>query len=273
MFTRGNNHNKDTNSTMSKTNCMLLALAGAVTLSLNADAALSYNTRDLILGVRNTTGATSDLEVNIGPASNFYGATSSFVIPNVNLTEITTALGSFNSAIWSVFGASRPGDGGDSSKLANTLWVTRTSGSNPWNRQSNGLQQPTAAKIVTTGANFVSTGTQIAGQNNAATLDNTASTSYTKNIGTGGNFTGSFQGNIETTTSSSFSSTAGAKSIADLYELQPGTGAGTLLGSFEFSNSGTLTFVPVPEATTYGLMAGAGLLLLSVRQQFRRRQA
>ena len=72
----------------------------------------------------------------------------------------------------------------------------------------------------------------------------------------------------------SFTASSGATCIADLYQLTVGAGVGnpgTLLGSFEFSNNGTLTFVPVPEASTYGLFAGAGLLLLSVRQQFRRR--
>jgi hypothetical protein len=58
-----------------------------------------------------------------------------------------------------------------------------------------------------------------------------------------------------------------AQTAADIYE-----------GYFAFNaNTDSLTFtgaaVSVPEPTTYGLLAGAGLLVVSLRNQFRRKQA
>jgi len=49
---------------------------------------------------------------------------------------------------------------------------------------------------------------------------------------------------------------------------QQANGTETLLGSFVYDrNSGIMTFTAVPEPSTYGLMAGLGLLVLAVRRQ------
>ena len=47
------------------------------------------------------------------------------------------------------------------------------------------------------------------------------------------------------------------------------------IGSFSFDNTGTLTFdaVSVPEPSMYGMFAAAGVLLVGLRNQFRRKQA
>lgn len=52
-------------------------------------------------------------------------------------------------------------------------------------------------------------------------------------------------------------------------------GVTTQLGSFSFANDGIVTYnaVAVPEPATYGALAGAGLLIVSLRNQFRRKQA
>jgi hypothetical protein len=46
-----------------------------------------------------------------------------------------------------------------------------------------------------------------------------------------------------------------------------------LLGNFALGNNGVLTFTAVPEPITFGAFAGAGLLLVSLRNQLRRKQA
>jgi hypothetical protein len=62
----------------------------------------------------------------------------------------------------------------------------------------------------------------------------------------------------------------------DFYQITAATatlpGVTTDLGVFTLDNTGTLTFtaVAVPEPTTYGLLAGLGLLVLSIRRVWRR---
>ena len=63
----------------------------------------------------------------------------------------------------------------------------------------------------------------------------------------------------------------------DLYAMVGGATTGTsspgdYLGYFEYQGDGDLwfvpeNFVPVPEASTYGLVAGAGLLFMALRRQ------
>jgi hypothetical protein len=43
-----------------------------------------------------------------------------------------------------------------------------------------------------------------------------------------------------------------------------------LTGNFSLDGSGTLTFNPVPEPSAIGLLTGAGLLMVVLRNKFRR---
>ena len=45
------------------------------------------------------------------------------------------------------------------------------------------------------------------------------------------------------------------------------------LGYFELQADGDLWFVPVPEPSTYGLAAGAGLLFMALRRQLSQKVA
>jgi hypothetical protein len=71
-------------------------------------------------------------------------------------------------------------------------------------------------------------------------------------------------------------SAGGATEYATLYDI-PQTGqAETELGYFSFYGDGEITYteqneIPtaVPEPSTYGLLAGLGLLAVSLRRQFR----
>jgi hypothetical protein len=68
----------------------------------------------------------------------------------------------------------------------------------------------------------------------------------------------------------------GVSSQLDLWTVDANNDAPVLDGYFTFNTtSDILTFdtVSVPEPTTYGLLAGAGLLIVSLRNQFSRKQA
>jgi hypothetical protein len=67
--------------------------------------------------------------------------------------------------------------------------------------------------------------------------------------------------------------------VLNLWEMAPGTGNGVYVGSLKFLSNGTLeyssdgSFAAVPEPSTYGLMAGFGLLLVAWRKNFGAKQA
>ncbi len=58
-----------------------------------------------------------------------------------------------------------------------------------------------------------------------------------------------------------------------LFEIADNNTPATLLGGFTLGSNDQLTFTAaaVPEPSTYGMLAGAGLLVLAVRNQFRRK--
>ena len=80
-------------------------------------------------------------------------------------------------------------------------------------------------------------------------------------IGAAGDYAGTFQGNVENTTPSTFA-TGSVGSRSDLYELRPSSsgGTGTYLGYFELRPNGTAVFVrassntqPPPQPTVVAI--------------------
>jgi hypothetical protein len=238
-----------------------------------------YNSRDLLLGFRNSSAAT-DFVVDVGPASMYYGGSGTFTIGSFTGAQLNSVFGSMNSLSFSVFGDVR--SSGDASYPLNTLWVTSprvdpNTQNNPWNRQSQFSQGNTGSKIdgIASGA-LAYSGTIPADSNNTSSTVNVPRTwnaggvSYTLGIGASGNFANAFQGGVENTTAADFA-TSGGVVRSDLYELKPGTGQGSYLGYFELSNSGTMTFTVVPEPETWTLLAlASGFVLVQNRRFFRR---
>jgi hypothetical protein len=60
------------------------------------------------------------------------------------------------------------------------------------------------------------------------------------------------------------------ETVDNLYISQGYNTDPVLLGSFSLSSSGVLSFDPVPEPSTVGLLTGAGLLMVALRNKFRR---
>ncbi len=65
------------------------------------------------------------------------------------------------------------------------------------------------------------------------------------------------------------------QATASLWQVTGDSSSPVLDGTFNLGTDGTLTFntVAVPEPATYGLLAASGLLVVSLRNQFRRKQA
>ena len=250
----------------------VMVTGGVALLIPHADAQTTYAPRDLILGFRQV-GGVNDLEVNIGQASLYYGAANPFTVPGVNGADITATFGNFNNVLWSVGGTVRTGDGGDPSLAVSCLFVTRPRSdasvqSDPWLRQSSGALAGTSTKIVSIANNFANQ-TPTLNSAFATLIPDASAQSYHTFVGSG-NYGGTFRGNVENLTPASFLT---GNSVSDLYEILPGSGSSTYLGSFSFDPSGALTFSPVPEPSTWALLSSAGLLAFSLRVRSRRNKA
>jgi hypothetical protein len=121
--------------------------------------------------------------------------------------------------------------------------------SSPWVRQSSGAQAPNSTKIASIAVNAAGySEVQPVGPNNTATavvVESGNSQSYGIQMGPNGNYGGSFQGKVENLTPDSFVSPV----RSDLYELRPGSGAGTYLGYFQLNPDGTMTFTAAGGST------------------------
>lgn len=234
---------------MPKRSLNLFSVAVAILASAAAVTAgpLTYSTRDLMLGFRKV-GGTSNLEVNLGQASLYYGATpgSTFAITGFSASQLTAAFGaSYANVNWSVSGGMNAA--GDANAPRNTLWLTAPRldpnvQSTPWSTASTTTQGNTVSPVLSIGINAANYSSSIApGANNTATVvlvpDGNAQ-SYHSFIGDNGDF-GGFQGSIENLTPTPFTGAAFTRS--DLYQLKP-LGTPTLLGYFDLFADGTMTF-------------------------------
>jgi hypothetical protein len=252
---------------------LLLSVAGSCALEQAAQAQFSDANRDLILTFRKTGfdgGSVGSVvfEVDIGQASTYYSTApgTSFPITQYSAsTQLGTFFDSVNDMSWSVCGCvPNAGDNGDPSIPTRTLWVTAprlnpSIQTTPWTRGSIYSQGTTDSRIVAILNNANEWGSLNPADSSTNSPADAAIPAGNGDNASGsltalGNF-GTFQGDIENTTPSTFNSTS-TNSVSDLYELEPGSGAATYLGYFVFTPSGSMTFNG-PSTTPIGPMLTA----------------
>ncbi|MDB6054990.1 MAG: hypothetical protein JWN25_2513 [Verrucomicrobiales bacterium] len=241
-----------------------------------AFAQFQYNSRDLMLVVRTDAASGSDLEVNLGQISNILsvpaGGTINFssAFSALQFNTATTA-GSPANLSFAVIGGDPVGDG-NTSFTDRTLFLTSPRLSfniqtDPWTRSSPSTQGAALSTILGVGNNLKtwSAGTPNDPVNNTTTaviISSGDANSYTSIAGSNGDLGGNFgQGNIDNTAAS------GGNGIlrSDFYQITPGSGNGTYLGSFDLNTAnGTLSFTAVPEPTTNAIL-GLGCVAFAFR--------
>lgn len=226
-------------------------------------SAVSAAAGDLILGFRASGGVGADvnLEVNLGPAADFYGAAagSAAVLTGLSVMDIKSTYGddwaTRSDLFWGVAGTT--GAGIVNGVPAKTVWASRgetTAGtaSVPWPRGSQFTLQIPAGAVATlyTGApgsidrfaataNSATTAKVAAGEAGSWTIqdDFTPGVSFRYFNPTVLKPINTFPG-----TGSSYDGTA--YSVVDLWEVRPGTAGapGTLIGGFGINSAGKLVF-------------------------------
>jgi PEP-CTERM motif len=215
---------------------------------------------DLVLGFRNASSS-SDLAVDIGQFSAYEGvAAGTYTVGGFNAAELTTVFPTAFTAAgtqWTVFG----GTGNNSlAQPDSTLWATSNS---TLNKQSVGIQ----GSLSNTFDTFVNTGLGVSSFGGTSDANQLSAPKLFSNLGSATSYSGFFGSPVESTT-------LGSNSLK-LWELTPGSGAGTLLGTFNLdASSGLLTFTvgtAIPEPSTYAALLGVVTLgIVAIR---RRRQA
>jgi len=275
----------------------IASVAGLALTGLSAHAQINYHDGDLIVALTQSS-ATADVEIDLGSLSYLQGLSGGSPVSLGNISSDLTAAGaSLDSLSFSVFGLQYAQNG---SIAANTSWLSQTqtgaspntpphglTGSNQTNVKSGeeGLLGLTATdQVGTKGLLPWSAAPANAGPNNTATtaiIPNGNINSYTKlTTGTGAINLNAYVagGGYKNTTSGTFV-TDGGSVISDLFEFDPtGTANPSVLqGVFTLTSTGELDYTggtaAVPEPGTYGTLAAGGLLLISLRNKFRRQQS
>lgn len=248
---------------------------------------------DLILGFRASggQGASTNLEVNLGPASNYYGAApGSFVVTGLSTSDLTATYGSgwasradLSFGIVGTTGAASVGGA-----PARTIWASRaetTPGtlSTPWLRGNVFTLQVPSNTISTlySGAPGSLSNAPAAGSPSSALIDISLAGSWTaqEDFTPGVSFR-YFNPSVLITmdeipaTPAQYDGLNGY-AVLDLFEVRPGTAGSpaSFVGSFGLNSSGQLVFstsqsvfaaVPEPGAalTTLG-----SILLLALRRR------
>jgi len=271
------------------------AVAGILLLAAVSAEAVTAIAGDLVLGFRagGGQGASRNLTVNLGPASNYYGAApgSSFVVTSLSGADLSSIYGSNWSTrsdlAWGIVGTT--GAAAVGIAPARTLWASRaetTPGtpSTPWIRGTTfALQIPSGTiSSLYTGApgsltNFAATPNSAFSADIDATLAGswTMQEDFTPGVSFR-YFNPSVLGSMDDIPSTPSVYDGTGYGVLDLFEVQPGTAGApaTLVGAFGLNSSGQLVFstnpgvfAPVPEPAAVLTCSGALIALLLRRRR------
>ena len=229
----------------------LLAFASVAFLApLVPAATIAPAMNDLILGFRATAnpGQTLDLEVDLGPVSQFYSAAagSTIPLPKLAVQDLSATFGASwftrPDLFWgAVATTGRAAGTPDSHAPVGTLWATApaSAGTNALNRGSVFAQKQASAAIeamlVSGALGTLNGATATANSTGAAVIDATQAGSWTvQDLKTQGTSFGYFNPTVDSVATVP----SGGQVVAQLFELQPGTGTGTLLGNLILTRTG-----------------------------------
>ena len=259
----------------------ILALAGSALVT--SAQATTYVDGDLFLGFRATsgTGNTNAYLINIGNYAQYRdAATTGFALSLGNIkVDLDATFGSGWSALgsvrWGVFGTAQLWD---DAVTTNVLYATKpevTIGTtvSSWTRRNDSAQSLTSAKVVNAASQYlIDVGTVNAPK---AVIENTSeSNDWTEFMPGGSQSTASTSFAIYSPTVEGTFANGAAGTRLDLFQLVPGSGAGSYKGYFSIVDTAGGTTVSfngtnVPEPTSMALL-GLGTCLLGF---VRRRQS
>jgi hypothetical protein len=207
-----------------------------------AQAAVTYNS-DLIIGFTTTTG--NDVEYDAGAVGSLYSGEQfnlSAPLTGVNLSTVDWGVVANVTTSHSIYQTD-----------ANTPNTVAAFGA--WNAINTSVKTIYNNAFSASGAgNSATPAASAAWSWNTETLNPTLGTDFLNEVG-GAN------PNVVGETSVGFYGTADDGS------------APNAIGTFSLDQTGTVTFTAVPEPTAYGVIAGAGLLVVSLRNRFSKKQA
>lgn len=236
---------------------IMMQTSAAATLMASA-AYAQYSSGDLVVGF--TSGSGNDLVYDLGKYSTFTdGETWSLNSALTNSPGSYTGFGNLN---WGAVGAISLGVSSSQKTVYST--VPHGQGNIPVDIPNTAIFNSIRTSVDTIGQ-FITSG--------KAGIDSASDpASWNGETIVGG--TGTFFNNYGSTTpndpnSLTPASFTGGFVMEDLYAVHADNTSGTLLGTFTFDASGTLTFNanPVPEPSTISLMGLMGILAASFRRR------
>jgi len=251
-------------------------LAFATVALAGAAKAQSFQNGDLLLDFRVTdgtgTGATKDLEIDLGAPSQF-SFTTTHTVSNLLVADLTSTYGANwatrGDLAWSVVSANAAGDMylTFSPSVENSINSSNPAGGATNGGAITGIYSESNGVAATGNGAFVVTTSSGDGSSYTDTLTNVnhdhGPTTYSTDYGFAPFST-------EALTSSS-------GSVLDIYEQTPSARGGVLatstnLGDFSISGAGVLSFTPdsaevVPEPSTYALLGLGALALVLMRRR------
>jgi hypothetical protein len=232
---------------------------------------------DLVIGFNHGSGATPlDYGVNLGLATSFIGGTSveDMSTHGFDFSTFTAQYTSLSS------GVSMGAVGGDTG--LGTMYVTALRTANPGNPTISGSTRPTigSASDAQSGATSIASfnaANNLNNQGNSVTIaPNNANSWFGWILDTSGTIQS--QNFFSVTGLNPSSTTSGTVLTEDLWFFNGSSTTPTYEGFFSLdTGAGKLTYTPstvaVPEPSTYGLLAGAGLLIVMLRNRLSRKSA